>query len=54
MTALADTSHQYTTIQGTFNFDANGDTSQKIVSIYSYDPTAKDWKFETQVNYAAK
>jgi branched-chain amino acid transport system substrate-binding protein len=54
VTALADTSHQYTTIQGTFNFDANGDTSQKIVSIYSYDATAKDWKFETQVDYAAK
>jgi branched-chain amino acid transport system substrate-binding protein len=54
VTALADTSHQYATIQGNFNFDANGDTSQKIVSIYSYDATAKDWKFETQVDYASK
>jgi len=54
LTALADTSHQYTTIQGTFNFDANGDTSQKIVSIYSFDATAQDWKFETQVDYATK
>jgi branched-chain amino acid transport system substrate-binding protein len=51
---LIDPSHQYATIQGNFTFDANGDTSQKIVSIYSYDPTAKDWKFETQVDYAAK
>jgi branched-chain amino acid transport system substrate-binding protein len=54
LAALADTTHQYTTIQGNFNFDANGDTSQKIVSIYSFDPTAKDWKFETQVDYASK
>jgi branched-chain amino acid transport system substrate-binding protein len=54
LTALADTAHKYSTIQGDFNFDANGDTSQKIVSLYSYDATAKDWKFETQVDYASK
>jgi branched-chain amino acid transport system substrate-binding protein len=54
ITALADTTHKYSTIQGDFNFDANGDTSQKIVSIYSYDSSAKDWKFETQVDYASK
>jgi branched-chain amino acid transport system substrate-binding protein len=48
---LTDSTHQYSTIQGNFTFDANGDTSQKIVSIYSYDATAKDWKFETQVDY---
>ena len=29
---------QYTTILGDITFDANGDTSQKIVSIYSFDP----------------
>ena len=37
-------------------FDANGDTSQKIVSIYSFDAAGAegkgDWKFETQVDYA--
>ena len=48
----------YTTIVGKITFDANGDTSQKIVSIYSVDPAAAngkgDWKFETQVDYAAK
>jgi branched-chain amino acid transport system substrate-binding protein len=54
LVALADTAHKYSTIQGEFTFDANGDTSQKIVSIYSYDATAKDWKFETQVDYATK
>ena len=41
-------------IQGAITFNADGDTSQKIVSIYSFDPTTKDWKFETQVDYAAK
>lgn len=54
LTALADTTYKYTTIQGSFSFDANGDTSQKIVSIYSYDSGTKDWKFQTQVDYAAK
>ena len=52
--ALTDTTHTYTTVQGNVNFNADGDTSQKIVSIYSYDATTKDWKFETQVDYASK
>ena len=45
----------YKTIVGDITFDANGDTSQKIVSIYSFDPAAAsgkgDWKFQTQVDY---
>ena len=49
--AVTDTSHTYTTVQGDITFDANGDTSQLIVSIYSFDP-AGTWKFETQVDYA--
>jgi len=52
------TDHTYSTILGDITFDANGDTSQKIVSIYSYDPAGADgkgdWKFATQVDYAAK
>ena len=52
--AATDTTHTYATIQGNITFDANGDTSQKIVSIYSFDPTTKDWKFQTQVDYASK
>jgi len=54
LTALADVAHTYKTIQGDFTLDANGDTSQKIVSIYSFDATAKDWKFQEQVDYASK
>jgi branched-chain amino acid transport system substrate-binding protein len=52
--ALTDTTHTYKTIQGDITFTAEGDTSQRIVSIYSFDATAKDWKFETQVDYAGK
>jgi branched-chain amino acid transport system substrate-binding protein len=52
--ALTDTSHTYKTIQGDITFNADGDTSQRIVSIYSYDATAKDWKFENQVDYNAQ
>jgi branched-chain amino acid transport system substrate-binding protein len=50
--ALTDTSHTYKTVQGDITFTAEGDTSQRIVSIYSYDAAAKDWNFETQVDYA--
>ncbi|MEO8272830.1 MAG: branched-chain amino acid ABC transporter substrate-binding protein [Chloroflexota bacterium] len=49
--AMTDTTHTYKTIQGDITFNAEGDTSQRIVSIYSFDATAKDWKFETQVDY---
>jgi branched-chain amino acid transport system substrate-binding protein len=56
--AGTDTAAKYTTIVGDITFDANGDTSQKIVSIYSVDPAGAngkgDWKFETQVDYGKK
>src|SRR5215212_1531245 len=52
------TDKKYTTIVGEITFDANGDTSQKIVSIYTFDPAGAggkgDWKFATQVDYAQK
>lgn len=52
--AITDTAHTYKTIVGDVTFDANGDTSQLIVSIYSYDPAGADgkgdWKFDTQVD----
>lgn len=49
--AMTDTTHVYKTVQGDITFTAEGDTSQRIVSIYSFDATAKNWKFETQVDY---
>jgi branched-chain amino acid transport system substrate-binding protein len=46
----------YPTVLGDITFNEDGDTSQKIVSIYSVDPAGAngkgDWKFETQVDYA--
>ena len=50
--AMTDTTHTYKTVQGDITFDANGDTSQLIVSIYSFDAAGGTWKFETQVDYA--
>jgi len=50
--AVVDTSITYKTIQGDIKFDANGDTSQLIVSIYSFDAAGGTWKFEEQVDYA--
>lgn len=53
--AGTDSTVKYATIIGELTFDANGDTSQKIVSIYSVDPAGAngkgDWKFQTQVDY---
>jgi branched-chain amino acid transport system substrate-binding protein len=56
--AGTSTDAKYTTIVGDITFNKDGDTSQKIVSIYSVDPAAANgkggWKFETQVDYAAQ
>ncbi|MEA2550155.1 MAG: hypothetical protein QOE42_2753, partial [Chloroflexota bacterium] len=56
--AATDTSHTYKTIVGDVTFDKNGDTSQLIVSIYSFDPAGAsgkgDWKFESQIDAAKK
>ena len=45
-----------TTVLGDHPFDAVGDTSQKIISLYKVDMTAGDgtgdWVFEKQVDYA--
>ncbi len=50
--AMTSTTNTYKTIQGDITFNADGDTSQKIVSIYN---VAKgDWGFLTQVDYASK
>src|SRR5262249_28819388 len=56
--AGTDTSVTYNLDVGQVKFDADGDTSQLIVSIYSFDPAAADgkgdWKYETQVDAAVK
>jgi len=50
--AGVDSSVTYDTILGEVQFDENGDTNQLIISIYSFDPEAKDWVFEEQVDFA--
>ena len=54
--AAVDTTHTYKTIVGDVKFDANGDTSQLIVSVYSFDAAGAsgkgDWKFESQLDAA--
>jgi branched-chain amino acid transport system substrate-binding protein len=42
--ALSDTAHKYQTAMGEISFDANGDTSQKTVSVYSVDTAAANGK----------
>ena len=55
--AGTDSSVSYDTILGKLQFDANGDTSQKIISIYAFDPAGAegkgDWVFKEQVDFAA-
>jgi branched-chain amino acid transport system substrate-binding protein len=43
----------FTTALGTIQFDANGDTNQKIISEYTFDPTLNggDWAFVKQVDF---
>jgi branched-chain amino acid transport system substrate-binding protein len=50
--AAVDPSITYTSVIGSFKFDANGDTSQKIISFYKYDPATKDWAFKEQIDFA--
>jgi branched-chain amino acid transport system substrate-binding protein len=50
--AATDTTHKYTSVLGEFTFDKNGDTSQKIISFYGYDPATKDWVFKSQLDFA--
>ena len=51
---VADPTHTYKTALGTFNFDANGDTSQKIISYFQFDAASKNWKFLKQRDFTAE
>lgn len=50
---VVDPSHVYDTVLGKFSFDKNGDTTQHIISDYTFDPTTKDWKFVSQKDFGA-
>jgi branched-chain amino acid transport system substrate-binding protein len=53
--AGVDTTTTFQTVLGPVQFDAVGDTSQKIISLYKVDMTAAsgkgDWVFVKQINY---
>jgi branched-chain amino acid transport system substrate-binding protein len=53
--AGADPATTFETVLGPVQFDAVGDTSQKIISLYKVDMTAGDgtgdWVFDSQVDY---
>ena len=46
----------FETVLGPVTFDENGDTSQKIISLYKTDMAgadgAGDWVFDKQIDYA--
>jgi len=50
---VSDPSKTYVTALGKINFDANGDTSQKIVSYWQFDAGTKGWKFVSQRDFTA-
>jgi branched-chain amino acid transport system substrate-binding protein len=50
--AAVDPNASYKTVIGDIKFDKNGDTSQKIISFYAYDPATKDWVFKEQLDFA--
>jgi len=50
---VTTTSNSFSTVLGTITFDANGDTSQHIISDYKFDPTTKDWKFFEQKDFTS-
>ena len=54
--AAVDPSITYDSVIGSFKFDENGDTSQKIISFYAYDPAGADgagnWVFKEQLDFA--
>jgi branched-chain amino acid transport system substrate-binding protein len=54
--AAVDPTVTYNTVIGEMKFDENGDTSQKVISFYAFDPAGAngkgDWKFKEQLDFA--
>lgn len=47
---VTDTNNTFDTVLGPVTFDENGDTSQKIISMYKADTSAGDWVFDKQID----
>ena len=50
---VTTTTNTFSTVLGPVSFDANGDTSQHIISYFKFDPTSKDWKFFAQKDFTS-
>ena len=50
---VTNSANKFNTVLGTVSFDANGDTSQHVISEYKFDPTTKDWKYFQQKDYTS-
>jgi branched-chain amino acid transport system substrate-binding protein len=50
---VTNASNSFNTVLGTITFDANGDTSQHVISDFKFDPTTKDWKFFEQKDFTS-
>jgi branched-chain amino acid transport system substrate-binding protein len=50
---VTTTANVFPTVLGNVSFDANGDTSQHVISEYKFDPTTKDWKYFQQKDYTS-
>jgi branched-chain amino acid transport system substrate-binding protein len=48
---VTTTANTFDTVLGNISFDANGDTSQHIISYYKFDPTTKDWAYFEQKDF---
>jgi branched-chain amino acid transport system substrate-binding protein len=50
---VTNPSSKFSTVLGDVSFDANGDTSQHVISYYKFDPTTKDWKYFEQKDFTS-
>ena len=48
---VTTTSNTFSTVLGTIAFDANGDTTQHVISFYKFDATTKDWAYFEQKDF---
>jgi len=50
---VTTTTNTFPTVLGTISFDANGDTSQHIISFYKFDTATQDWAFFEQKDFTS-
>jgi hypothetical protein len=50
---VTTTANVFPTVLGNVSFDANGDTTQHVISYYKFDATTKDWAYFEQKDFGA-